>query len=73
MSDDSQKPRYVIADLGFAFAIQDTQVPQDYAFRAGKDSKHLSSNEVNSARVELLPSIAEAVRRTAELNAQAGN
>ena len=73
MSNESNKQRYVVCDLGFAFAVHDTQVEQEYAFRAGKESKHLSSNELNSVRVDLLPNMAEAVRVAMELNGRAGS
>ena len=61
--------RYVISDLGFAFAVQDTQDSQQYAFRAGRESKHLSSNQLNSNRVGIYPNMAEALRVAVELNA----
>ena len=73
MSNETNKQRFVVSDLGFAFAVHDTQVEQQYAFRAGQDEKHLSSNELNSKRVELLPNMAEAVRVAMELNAKAGS
>ena len=73
MSNESKKQRYVVCDLGFAFAVHDTQVEQAYAFRAGADAKHLSSNELNSVRVDLLPNMAEAVRVATELNARAAS
>ena len=72
MTKETKKQRYVVCDLGFAYAVYDTQVEQEYAFRAGKDAKHLSSNELNSVRVDLLPNMTEAVRVAMELNARAG-
>ena len=67
-----EKKRFVVADLGFAFAVHDTHAEQEYAFRAGKDADHLSSNQLNSDRVDIFPTIEEAVRRALELNRQAG-
>ena len=45
--------RYVVSDLGFAFAVHDTMAPQEYEFEAGKDATHASTNSLNSVRVEL--------------------
>ena len=59
--------RFLVSDLGFAFAVHDTQVPEDYNFVAGKDAKHLSSNPLNSRRVGLFPTYDEAVRKAEEL------
>lgn len=60
--------RFVVSDLGFSFAVHDTQAKQEYAFRAGKDKAHKSSNALNSRRVELFPTREEAVRLALELN-----
>lgn len=65
-----KKRRFVVSDLGFTFAVHDTEVKQEYAFRAGKDKAHRSSNALNSRRLELFPTRAEAVRRARELNAK---
>jgi hypothetical protein len=62
------KRRFVVSDLGFTFAVHDTQRKQDYAFRAGKDKNHKSSNALNSERVALFPTRDEAVRKALELN-----
>ena len=64
--------RYVVSDLGFAFAVHDTQVKQEYEFRAGKDEEHPSTNALNSDRVALFPTVEEAVRLARELNRKAG-
>ena len=64
----SARQRYVVADLGFAFAVHDTQDPQQYAFEAGKDKEHKSTNKLNSNRVDIFPTRAEAIRCALELN-----
>jgi len=64
----SRQRRFVVSDLGFAFAVHDTQVKQEYAFRAGKDKAHKSSNALNSRRIDLFPTREEAVRLVLELN-----
>ena len=63
-----KKRRFIVSDLGFAFAVHDTGVKQEYAFRAGQGKNHKSSNALNSRRVELCPTRAEALRRAEELN-----
>jgi len=68
MSTPPKKRRFVISDLGFTFAVHDTQAKQDYAFRAGKDKNHKSSNALNSERIDLYPTREEAVRKALELN-----
>lgn len=68
MSTPPKKRRFVISDLGFTFAVHDTQAKQEYAFRAGKDKAHKSSNALNSRRLELFPTREEAVRYALELN-----
>lgn len=60
--------RFVVSDLGFSFAVHDTQAKQEYAFLAGKDKPHKSSNALNSRRIELFPTREEAVRCARELN-----
>ena len=68
MVSQPQKRRFVVSDLGFTFAVHDTQAKQEYAFEAGRDKAHKSSNAVNSRRVELFPTAEEAVRAALELN-----
>jgi hypothetical protein len=63
-----KKRRFVVSDLGFSFAVHDTQAKQQYAFRAGKDKEHKSSNRINTRRVELCPTRDEALRLAQELN-----
>jgi hypothetical protein len=63
-----KKRRFVVSDLGFTFAVHDTQVKQEYAFQAGKEKAHKSSNALNSRRIELFPTREEAVRFALELN-----
>lgn len=62
--------RFVVSDLGFGFAVHDTQEKQEYAFRAGKDKAHKSSNALNTRRVELYPTREEALRCARDLNAK---
>ena len=68
----AEKKRFVVADLGFAFSVHDTQAEQEYAFRAGADKEHLSSNQLNSERTDIFPTIEEAIRHAQELNRRAG-
>ncbi|MSR61509.1 MAG: hypothetical protein EXS08_03545 [Planctomycetes bacterium] len=68
MVSKPSKRRFVVSDLGFTFAVHDTQAKQDYAFQAGKDKAHKSSNALNTKRVELYPTREEAVRAALELN-----
>lgn len=68
MSTPPKKRRFVISDLGFSFAVHDTHAKQEYAFRAGKDKAHKSSNALNGERLELFPTREEAVRKALELN-----
>jgi hypothetical protein len=63
-----KKRRFVVSDLGFSFAVHDTQRKQQYAFQAGKDKAHKSSNALNSERLDLFPTRGEAVRKALELN-----
>ena len=68
MAPAPKKRRFVVSDLGFTFAVHDTQAKQEYAFRAGKDKPHKSSNALNTRRLELFPTREEAVRHALELN-----
>ncbi len=63
-----KKPRFVVSDLGFTFAVHDTQKKQAYAFRAGRDKNHKSSNALNTERLDLFPTKEEALRKARELN-----
>lgn len=62
------KRRFVVASLGFAFAVHDTQAKQEYAFEAGKGKPHKSTNQLNTRRVEICPTRVEAQRIADELN-----
>ena len=64
------KRRFVVSDLGFIYAVHDTQAHQEYAFQSGKGKKHSSTNALNSRRVELFPTRVEAVRCALDLNAR---
>jgi hypothetical protein len=66
----SKKRRFVVSDLGFGFAVHDTRAKQEYAFEAGKDKPHKSSNALNTRRIDLFPTREEAVRLALELNTQ---
>jgi hypothetical protein len=68
MASPSKPRRFVVSALGFSFAVHDTQAKQDYAFQAGKDKPHKSSNVLNTRRIELFPTREEAVRLALELN-----
>ena len=63
-------PRYVVSDLGFAFAVHDTMASQDYEFEAGKDTQHPSNNALNTARVELCSTREVAQQIADRLNAE---
>ena len=63
-----KRRRFVVSDLGFTFAVHDTQAKQQYAFEAGRDKTHKSSNAINTRRIELFPTREEAVRLALELN-----
>ena len=68
MASPPKKRRFVVSDLGFTFAVHDTQAKQEYSFRAGKDKAHKSSNALNTRRIELFPTREEALRLAQELN-----
>ena len=68
MGSPPKKRRFVVSDLGFSFAVHDTQAKQEYAFEAGKGKAHKSSNALNTRRVELFPTREEALRLAEELN-----
>ena len=68
MPTTPKKRRFVVSDLGPFFAVHDTQAKQEYAFRAGREKAHKSSNALNTRRLELFPTRAEALRLTRELN-----
>jgi hypothetical protein len=68
MSKKRIRPRFVVSDLGFAFAIHDTLVRQQYAFKAGADKEHASNNRLNSERVDISSTHEEAQRIADELN-----
>ena len=67
MAPAPKKRRFVVSDLGFGFAVHDTQAKQEYAFEAGREKSHKSSNALNTERVELFPTREEAVRLALEL------
>lgn len=48
-----QPRRYVVSDIGFAFAVHDTMAKQEYQFEAGKEKEHKSNNALNTSRVEI--------------------
>jgi len=68
MTTSPKKRRFVVSDLGPFFAVHDTQSKQEYAFRAGKDKAHKSSNALNTRRIELFQTREEALRLALELN-----
>jgi hypothetical protein len=68
MTTAMKKQRYVVSHLGFAFAVHDTAKRQEYAFEAGREKTHKSSNELNGERIELFPTREEAERFAYELN-----
>lgn len=66
----AKKRRFVVSDLGFSFAVHDTEAKQEYAFEAGKDKPHKSSNALNTRRIDLFATRDEAVRFALDLNAK---
>ena len=68
MPTNPKNRRFIVSDLGFAFAVHDTKAKQEYAFRAGQGKPHKSSNPLNTRRVELCPTRDEALRLAEELN-----
>jgi hypothetical protein len=68
MASAPRRRRFVVSDLGFTFAVHDTQAKQEYAFRAGQGKAHKSSNALNTRRIDLFPTRAEALRAADELN-----
>lgn len=68
MSKQRIRPRFVVSDLGFAFAVHDTLVRQKYAFKEGADKEHASNNRLNSERVDISPTYEEAQRIADDLN-----
>ena len=68
MANEKKTRRYVVSDIGFAYAVHDTQARQDYEFEAGKEKDHISTNELNTRRVDIFPTFLEAIRAAEELN-----
>jgi len=68
MSKKRIRHRFVVSDLGFAYAVHDTQLRQEYAFEAGADKDHASTNNLNSERVDIFGTLDEARRVADELN-----
>ena len=62
--------RYIVSNLGFGYAVHDTQVGQEYAFRAGKDKEHKSTNALNTKRLEVFATRAQAQAYADERNAE---
>jgi len=53
--DTRSNRRFVVNDIGYAFAVHDTGVPEEYGHPAGADKEHLSSNRLNSRMLEIFP------------------
>ena len=68
MSKKRTRHRFVVSDLGFAYAVHDTQLPQKYAFEAGADKDHASTNHLHSERVDIFATFDEAERVADDLN-----
>ncbi len=67
----SSNPRYRVSNIGYAYAVHDTQVPQDYVHPAGREKEHPSKNLFNTRIVEVVPTYAEARRIAEELERRA--
>ena len=72
MVDPNAHQRYVVSNFGFGWAVQDTGTSAKYAFRAGRDKEHASSNPRNTKIVEIFPTRVQAQAHADELNAKAG-
>ena len=73
MSNPTQSKRFFVSDLGFGFAVYDTQAEGEYNFVAGKDKEHKSSNKLNSRRLDVFATEDEAVRYALELERKAAD
>jgi hypothetical protein len=74
MPDPRSTPRFFVSNIGYAFAVHDRATKAHYAFPAGREKKHLSSNEHNTKIVEVVATRAEAQRLADALNrAHAGD
>ena len=70
MSEPGTKKRFVVSNLGFGYAVQDTGEPAKYEFPAGRDKEHASSNPRNAKILEIFPTRAQAQVLADELNAK---
>ncbi len=68
MSETSRQPRFIVSNLGFAFAVHDTRVPQEYAFEAGREKPHKSQNALNTRRLAVFPTRTQAQAHADRLN-----
>jgi hypothetical protein len=72
MNEPARGPRYRVSNLGFGFAVHDTESPQEYAHPAGRDKQHRSRNRLNSRILEIVPTRAQAQRIADQLNRKSG-
>jgi hypothetical protein len=71
MTNERTAPRFRVSNIGYAFAVHDTAVRQEYAFEAGRDRAHRSTNPFNTRIVEIVPTSAQAQAIADRLNAEA--
>lgn len=67
---ETKSQRYVVSDLGFAYAVHDTRQPQSYAFPAGRDKPHPSHNALNTRRLGIFATRAQAQAFADQRNAE---
>ncbi len=72
MENARAKTRFVVSNLGFGFAVHDTQAKAEYAHRAGQGKEHASNNVLNSERVEIFSTRGQAQAHADELNRKVG-
>jgi len=72
MTESRIKKRFIVSNLGFGYAVQDTGEPAKYEHPAGADKEHASSNPRNTKILEIFPTRAQAQTLADELNRKAG-
>ena len=70
MVDPRAGKRFVVSNLGFAWAVQDTGEPVSYGRRGKNENTESSSNLRNVRMVEFFPTLAQAQAHADELNAR---
>ena len=68
MSEASTRPRFQVSNLGFSFAVHDTQAKKPYELPAGAGKNQASKNDFNSLIVAIFPTRAHAHAHAQRLN-----